>query len=64
MSIESPFFIRRDPRVTVPTVIEDLARRGRILMSLDWSDFDQRVEQWEIKDAFALIKSIMTSPTN
>jgi hypothetical protein len=56
------FFVGKDPRTSVPDLLEQLKRESTTLMSIDWSAFDTSVENWEILDAFDLLESLLTFP--
>lgn len=57
-------FIGKDPRVAVPTLLQDFTRKGGKLMTFDWSSFDTSVEPWEIIDAFDLLETLIEFPDN
>lgn len=56
------FFVGTDPKIGVPTLLEEYKRRSAKLISIDWSAFDTSVEDWEIVDAFDLLESMLTFP--
>lgn len=64
VSIDSFIFIGRDPRLFVPEVLEQAQRAGPKMISLDWSNFDAEVEDWEIDEAFELLLSMLTFPNH
>nr|QYC95706.1 MAG: RNA-dependent RNA polymerase [Pestalotiopsis partitivirus 1] len=64
MTIDSPYFLGRDPRTEVVKFIEQLTLTGKDMFSTDWSRFDQTAEHWEITFVFELLESILKIPNH
>lgn len=63
-SIESFYFIGRDPLLAVPALIEEILSECDYVYMFDWSAFDSSVQEWEIRFAFLLLESLLTFPSN
>jgi len=63
MMVDSPYFLGNDPRIQVPNFIESLRNQGLDMFSIDWSDFDSKVEHWEASNFFDLVESITDFPS-
>jgi hypothetical protein len=63
MTIDSFYFIGRDPLFAVPALIEDLLSKKDYIYMFDWTAFDASVQEWEIRFAFQLLESILKFPS-
>lgn len=63
MTIDSFYFIGRDPLFAVPALIEDILATKDYIYMFDWSAFDASVQEWEIRFAFKLLESILRFPS-
>lgn len=62
VSADTFFFAGKDPRIGVPTLLEEYRRLNAKLISIDWHAFDSTIEQWEINDAFDLLELMLIFP--
>jgi hypothetical protein len=61
-TIDSFFFVGKDPRKAVPSLLQEYMLLAPKTMSIDWSKFDTSVEPWEINLAFDLLARIIDFP--
>jgi hypothetical protein len=59
---ETFFHIGQDPRHSVPDLIQRMLHKARNLLGIDWQAFDANTEDWEIEDAFALLRRMLIFP--
>jgi len=62
MSIDSFYFIGKDPIIGVPKLIDSLPVNAEQFVTIDWSSFDSSVQPYEIELAFSLIRSMLIFP--
>jgi hypothetical protein len=63
-SIDSFYFIGRDPLLSVPLLIEGILHEKDYIYMFDWSGFDASVQEWEIRTAFDLMESMLVFPSS
>jgi hypothetical protein len=56
------YFIGGDPLVTVPELITETNKKYQWIYTYDWSKFDATATRKEIRQAFTLVKEVITFP--
>lgn len=56
------YHIGRDPKLSVPQLLSELARNCKWKYALDWKQFDATVSRFEIEAAFEIVRSKVTFP--
>jgi hypothetical protein len=62
-TVNSFYFIGKNPLFSVPKLIEDTMCDKDYVYMFDWSNFDATVQEWEIRFAFQLLRSMLTFPS-
>jgi len=63
-SIDSFYFIGRNPLLSVPTIIAELLANYDYVYMFDWSQFDASVQEWELRFAFECLENMLIFPSN